>query len=69
MKKAFSRKNKDFRVFIFTVVNSAIAFALTQLALPEYVAYAGFLIPFLNIFSKYINTKFFNDMGVLKEQI
>lgn len=65
MKKLW--KNKDFRVFVFTVFNSLIAFLLALWAMPEYAQYSVFLIPFLNALSKFINTTFFNDIGVLKD--
>jgi hypothetical protein len=59
---------KPFRVFIWNVFNASVAYLGTYLLLPEYANYSVFLIPVLNWITKYVNTKWFNDLGVNKEQ-
>ena len=59
-------QNKDFRVLIWTCFNAIIVFVGTLLIAPKFAAYSPFLIPFLNIVTKRINTKFFGDLGTIK---
>jgi len=62
-------KNKDFRVFVWTLFNATIAFIGTQLAgidWPNAIVVTGLAIPLLNIVTKYANTRFFNDLWVSK---
>lgn len=58
------RQNKDVRVFAWTVFNAVVTFGITLLTGSEY---AVFVLPILNIVTKYINTKYFNDLGVLPQ--
>jgi len=58
------RQKKDFRVFVFTVFNALIAYVVAELALPNYAQFSLFAIPFLNMLSKWINNKYFGDIGV-----
>jgi hypothetical protein len=66
------RQRKDFRVFCFTTFNALISFVLTYLAStqidPRLIAIAPFLVAFLNVLTKYINEKYFGDLGVKKEE-
>jgi len=65
------RQNKDFRMFCFTVFNAGVAFAwvlLTGITWPRAVVIAWMAIPFLNAFTKYMNTRYFGDMGVTKKK-
>lgn len=66
IKKLWSKK--EFRIFIWTSFNALVAFLWTQLVLPEYVMYSPFLIPLLNMITKYVNTKWFGDIWVTQEQ-
>lgn len=64
------RASKDFRVFVRTVFNAGIAYVwtlLSGLTGEAAILVAGFAIPFLNLLTKYINNKWFNDIGVTKE--
>lgn len=59
----FTRQNKDLRVFVWTLFNALIAFGGTALIRPELASYSPLLVPFLNIITKYVNTKYFGDLG------
>ena len=61
------RQEKDFRVFVWTVFNAAISYAWVKLAAPELAMYSPFLVPLLNMITKYVNTKWFGDLWVKKE--
>jgi len=65
MTNFFSWQNKDLRILCFTCFNALVSFVWTMLLAPEYTQYSPFLVPFLNMITKYINNKFFNDVGVL----
>lgn len=56
------RQNKDVRVFARTVLNAVITLAISYITDSPY---AVLLVPVLNQITKYINTKYFNDIGVL----
>lgn len=56
-----TRQNKDFRVFVWQVFNAVITFAITYITGSEY---AVFVLPVLNFITKYVNTKYFGDVGV-----
>ena len=61
--------NKDFRYFAWTVFNAGIAFIVTQLSWLEWegaMIVTWMAIPFLNVITKYMNTKYFGDFGVKK---
>lgn len=57
------RQNKDFRIFVFTTFNALISLGIAYLTDTEF---AVLLIPVLNLITKYINTTYFNDIGVEK---
>jgi hypothetical protein len=59
MKQIFSWQNKNFRMLVWSVFNAVISFVLTILIAPEYAAYSPILVPLLNMFTKYINEKYF----------
>lgn len=64
------RQSKDFRVFVRTIFNAAIAFVGTQLLniqWPDAVIVAWLAIPFLNALTKFVNTKRFGDLWVAKK--
>ncbi len=64
------RQDKDFRIFCFTVFNAAIAYASTELTWITWEAQAIIVwlaTPILNAFSKYVNIKYFGDIGVHSE--
>lgn len=63
------RQNKEFRVLCWQVFNAVVAFWLSWLFSIEweYQAIAVWLwVPVLNIITKYINNKWFNDLWVDK---
>jgi hypothetical protein len=62
--KLLSRQNKDLRILVWSIVNAGIAFGATLLVKPELAPYSPILVPILNLVTKYINTKYFGDLGV-----
>lgn len=63
-------QNKDFRYFVRTVFNAFMAFLLTQLSGLEWenaMLVTGMAVPFLNVLTKYVNTKYFWDFWVEKK--
>ena len=58
---------KPLRVFIWNVFNAGVVYLGTYLLLPEYAPYSVFLVPVLNRITKYVNTRWFNDLGVVKQ--
>lgn len=61
---------KPFRVLCWQLIDVLLAFGITYLSniTGEYQVIAvGLWVPILNILTKWINTTFFNDLGVEKE--
>lgn len=58
------RQNKDVRVFAWTVLNAIITLIISY---ATGSTYAVLLVPVLNYITKQINTKYFNDLGVLQQ--
>lgn len=62
-------QHKDVRVFVWTVFNAGITLVISFLSGLEgeqAVLVSALGIPFLNIITKFINTRYFNDLGVQK---
>lgn len=55
------RQNKDVRVFVFNTFNALITLLVTYVTGSEY---SILLVPVINFVTKYINTKYFGDIGV-----
>lgn len=53
------RQNKEVRVFAWTVFNAVVTYGITLVTGSEY---AVFVLPILNVVTKYINTTYFNDL-------
>lgn len=53
------RQNKEVRVFAWTVFNAVVTYCITLVTGSEY---AVFVLPILNVVTKYINTTYFNDL-------
>ena len=65
--KAFWNKDKNFRILIWSLFNVVIAFTGTYLSWLEWpmaFGIAALAVPFLNLITKYVNIKFFNDLWV-----
>jgi len=60
-------QNKDFRVLCFSIFNAIVAYVGTALIAPQFAAYSPILVPFFNMFTKYINNRYFGDLWVSKE--
>ena len=61
---------KPFRVFIWNTLNGIITLATTWLMAqsnPQLVVFAPFIMSGLSLLTKYLNNKYFNDLGVIKE--
>ena len=62
-------QHKDVRVFVWTVFNAGITLAISFLSGLEgeqAVLVSALGIPFLNIITKFINTRYFGDLWVEK---
>lgn len=64
-------QNKAFRVLCWQIFNAGVAFLLSSLGGLEWetkVLAVGLAIPVLNIITKWVNTRFFGDLGVEKTE-
>lgn len=63
------RQNKPFRVLCRQILNALLVFLVTYLSNVSgewQVVAVGLGVPVLNIITKWVNTTYFNDLGVEK---
>lgn len=65
MLKSLWNNNKDFRVFVWQVFNALVAFGTSYITGLDN-SYVPVIMLILNQVSKWVNTKYFGDLWVLK---